>query len=116
MAKNTSSGDSLATLRRLFTAAERKVLDATAPKALATAGEAQVKSLLRQARVLRDKWRDLLDKQARKTKRAAKKPGLFKATALTTANDRSRQKSDLLAAAVARVESRLGEFLSLIHI
>ena len=88
MGKTSSSADSLATLRRLFTAAERKVLDATTPRSLATAGEAHVKSLLRQARLLRDKWRDLLDKQARKTKRAVKKTGPFKATGSTTANER----------------------------
>ena len=109
MGKTSSSADSLATLRRLFTAAERKVLDATTPRSLATAGEAHVKSLLRQARLLRDKWRDLLDKQTRKTKRAVKKTGPFKVTGSTTANERSRQKGDLLAAAVARVESRLAD-------
>lgn len=109
MAKTHSFDVSLATLRRLFTAAERKILDSSTTRGLAAAGEAQVKQMLKQARILRDKWRGLLDAQARSTKRARKPAGL-KATATAPANVRSRQKSDLLSQAVARLEARLAEF------
>ena len=109
MAKDQSFDASLATLRRLFTAAERKILDSSTTRSLAAAGEAQVKSVLKQARILRDKWRDLLDAQARKVKRA-KRPVAAKTVAGTTpTNVRSRQKGDLLTAAVARLEARLTE-------
>lgn len=109
MAKDNSFDASLVTLRRLFTAAERKILDASTTRSLAAAGEAQVKSVLKQARILRDKWRDLLDSQTRKVKRA-KRPVAAKAVAGTTpANVRSRQKGDLLTAAVTRLEARVAE-------
>lgn len=108
MAKAHPFDASLATLRRLFTAAERKILDSSTTRGLAAAGEAEVKQMLKQARILRDKWRGLLDSQARSTKRARKPAGL-KVAAAAPANVRSRQKSDLLTQAVARLEARLAE-------
>lgn len=109
MAKDQSFDASLATLRRLFTAAERKILDSSTTRSLTAAGEGQVKNVLKQARILRDKWRDLLDAQTRKVKRA-KRPVTAKTVAGTTpTNERSRQKGDLLTAAVARLEARLAE-------
>jgi hypothetical protein len=110
MAKNQSFDASLATLRRLFTAAERKILDSSTTRSLAAASEAELKNVLRQARILRDKWRDLLDAQARKTKRV-RRPAAAKAVAgAAPANVRSRQKNDLLTAAVTRLEGRLADF------
>lgn len=109
MATSRPFDASLATLRKLFTAAERKILDSSTTRGLAAAGEAQVKQMLKQARILRDKWRGLLDNQSRSTKRARRPAGL-QAAATAPANVRSRQKTDLLAEAVARLEARLAEF------
>jgi hypothetical protein len=106
MAFSDSFDTSLTTLRRLFTAAERKILDASTTRGLAAAGEAQVKQVLKQARILRDKWRGLLDAQSRSTKRARKPAGLT-ASATAPVNVRSRQKADLLTQAVVRLEKRL---------
>jgi len=109
MAKDQSFDASLATLRRLFTAAERKILDSSTTRSLTAAGERRSRACSSRRQILRDKWRDLLDAQTRKVKRA-KRPVTAKTVAGTTpTNVRSRQKGDLLTAAVARLEARLAE-------
>jgi hypothetical protein len=84
--------------RDLFTAAERKLLAETAGTALDSADRAAVLDRLKRVRGLRDKWRDLLGHQARKGKRSPQ--------AVAEVNARSREKADLLHAAVARLEQR----------
>jgi len=105
MAKKSPAAPSpFAHLRDLLTAAERKVLDSSFGSALANATHAQVEAATKQARVLRDKWRDLTAGQERKTKRAA---GPVKG-----ANSRSHEKADVFHEAVDRLEKRLGELVA----
>jgi hypothetical protein len=102
MAKSTPSTTSpFAHLHELFTAAEKKILDSSFGTALADATHTQIEAAAKQARVLRDKWRDLTAGQGRKTKRAA--------APVSAANSRSNEKADVFHAAVERLEKRLGE-------
>lgn len=82
-----------------LTAAERKLLDGTVGRSLAEATRLQLQATMTRARRLRDKWRDLFNRQMQATKRAA--PGA------SQANSRSLDKAELFAAAVRRVEARL---------
>lgn len=88
-------------LRDLFTAAERKILDTSFGSALSSATHTQIDAAAKQARILRDKWRDLTAGQGRKTKRAA--------GPVTGANARSHEKADVFHEAIERLEKRLGE-------
>jgi len=99
--KSTATTSPFDHLRDLFTAAEQKVLDSSFGAALASATHTQVEAATKQARVLRDKWRDLTAGQERKTKRAA--------APVTAANSRSQEKADVFQEAVDRLEKRLGE-------
>jgi histone H1/5 len=102
MAKSTPSTTSpFAHLRDLFTATEKKILDSSFGTALADATHTQIEAAAKQARILRDKWRDLTAGQGRKTKRAA--------APVSAANSRSNEKADVFHAAVERLEKRLGE-------
>jgi hypothetical protein len=85
-----------------LTAPERRVLDGTVGTHLASATRNQLMSVMKQARTLRDKWRDLFNRQTISTKRTP-------ARGNTPANTRSLEKSDLFAAAVKRLEARLAE-------
>jgi hypothetical protein len=96
-----SSVPGLDSIRDLFTAAERAVLESTAGKALVAASRKQLEKTLAQARGLRDKWRDMHTGQARKTKRAG--------VADAAANARSRTKTDAFSAAIERLQGRLAE-------
>jgi len=100
MAKSSVPG--LDRNRDLFTSAELAVLESTVDAALAGASRRQLEKALVQARTLRDKWRDLHAAQSRTSKRSAGVGG-------TAANARSRDKSDILAAAVERVQARLAD-------
>ena len=84
-------------IRELFTSAERAVLESTAGKSLVEASRKQLDATLAQARGLRDRWRDLHATQSRVAKRSGK--------GTATANSRSREKSDMFAAAKARREA-----------
>ena len=102
MAKSTSATTSpFAHLRDLFTAAELKILDSSFGPTLANATHTQIEAAAKQARALRDKWRDLAANQGRKTKRAA--------APVTAANSRSNEKIDVFHGALERLEKRLGE-------
>ena len=57
--KSTATTSPFDHLRELFTAAERRVLDSSFGTALASATHTQIEAATKQARVLRDKWRDL---------------------------------------------------------
>lgn len=102
MAKKSAATPSpFAHLRDLFTAAEKKVLDSSFGTALANATHTQLDAATKQARLLRDKWRDLTAGQGRKTKRTA--------GSAAGANSRSHEKADVFHEAVERLEKRLGE-------
>jgi hypothetical protein len=101
MAKASVDGFDLKTIRAMLTTAERKVFDSSIGKEIAAAGRAELQAAIGLARTLRDKWRDLYAQQTRTTKRTPK--------AGTGANDRSREKSELFAGALERLEARLAE-------
>jgi hypothetical protein len=101
MAKASVDGFDLKTIRAMLTAAERKVFDSSIGKEIAAKGRAELQAAIGHARTLRDKWRDLYAQQTRTTKRTPK--------AGTGANDRSREKSELFAGALERLEARLAE-------
>lgn len=85
-----------------LTAAEQRVLDSTVGSSLATATHNQLQAAIKQARTLRDKWRDLFNRQSLTTKKAATRTN-------DPANTRSLEKADLFGAAVKRLEARIEE-------
>lgn len=87
--------------RTLLTGAEKKFFDSSFGAALAKHTHAQVQAAVKQARILRNKWRDLYANQSRTAKRSGR--------ATAAANVRTREKHDLLADVVARFEKRLDE-------
>ena len=87
--------------RTLLTGAEKKFFDSSFGTALAKHTHAQVQAAVKQARILRNKWRDLYASQSRTAKRSGR--------ATAAANVRTREKHDLLADVVARFEKRLDE-------
>lgn len=87
--------------RALLTGAEKKFFNSSFGTTLAKHSHAQVEAAVKQARILRNKWRDLYASQSRTAKRTGR------ATAAT--NLRTREKHDLLADVVARFEKRLAE-------
>lgn len=101
MAKASTEKFDLKTIRAMLTAAESRVFESSIGKEIAAAGREQLQAAIGHARTLRDKWRDLYAQQTRSTKRTAK--------AGTGANDRSREKSELFAGALDRLEARLAE-------
>lgn len=101
MAKASPDGLDLKTIRSLLTAAERRVFDSSVGKVVAAAGREQLQSAIGQARTLRDKWRELYARQTRTTKRTAKTG--------SASNDRSREKAELFAGVIERLEKRLAE-------
>lgn len=87
--------------RKLLSRAERQFFNSSFGAALAKHTQAQVQAAMKQARILRNKWRDLHQAQSR----SAKKSG--RATAV--ANARTREKHDILAGVVERFERRIAE-------
>lgn len=87
--------------RTLLTGAEKKFFDSSFGTALAKHTHAQVQAAVKQARILRNKWRDLYASQSRTAKRSGR--------TTAAANVRTREKHDLLADVVARFEKRLDE-------
>jgi hypothetical protein len=85
---------------KLFTKAERQVLDASRSDHLETVSAAELGRLLARARMLRDKWRDQFRTQRRTTQVAVRARG-------AEGNERSREKAELFADAVDRLEARL---------
>lgn len=117
MAKKTKSvnlstdvlpADVLGRAKELLTAAEKKAFDSSFGAALSKATQAQVQAAIKHTRILRDKWRDLYESQTR----GAKKTGRGGAD---SANARTQDKHDLLAAAVLRFEKRLGELKTVVE-
>ena len=91
----------------LLTKAEKMFLDSSIGQSLAKATHVQVQAAAKQARVLRNKWRDLHESQMRSTKRTA-------GAATRPTNVRSLEKHNLFSAAVVRLEKRLAELASLV--
>ncbi len=89
------------TIQSLLTAAEKKVHDGTLGESLAAATRQQLEAGRKQARALRDKWRDLFSRQTIATKR--------KPAAADQANSRSLEKSNLFGEALKRIKTRLTE-------
>ena len=105
MAKARPPASPLSQIRSLLTAAEQRVLQSSMGATIAKASREQVEAAMKHARVIRDKWRDLLASQARSTKRSSK--------AGTSANQRTRAKHDVFDGAVKRLEARPIATLSL---
>lgn len=100
MAKSSrSTGRSSATW---LTATEQRVLDGTVGSSLASATRNQLLATMKQARALRDKWRDLFNRQAHTAKKAG-------ARSNDPTSTRSLEKADLFGAAVKRLEARIEE-------
>ena len=87
--------------RSLLTAAERKFFESSFGAALAKHTRARVQAAVKQARILRNKWRDLYASQSRTAKRSGR--------TTQVANTRTRDKHDILAGVVERFERRLEE-------
>lgn len=102
MAKSPRRPASSPTSTSWLTAAEQRVLDSTVGSSLATATRTQLMAAMKQARSLRDKWRDLFNRQSLATKKGAVRTN-------DPANTRSLEKSELFGAAVKRVEARIEE-------
>lgn len=86
-----------------LTSAERKLLDGTLGRSLADASTKQLQATIAKARRVRDKWRDLFNRQMKSSKRTDRRG--------EQTNSRSLDKAELFAAAVRRVEARLGELV-----
>jgi hypothetical protein len=86
----------------LLTGAEKKFFDSSFGASLAKATQAQVQSAVKQARILRNKWRDLDQEQTRSSKRGGK-------PAAGAGNARTQHKHELFAGAVERFEKRLSD-------
>ena len=102
MAKSPRHPASSPTSTTWLTATEQRVLDSTVGSSLATATRTQLMAAMKQARSLRDKWRDLFNRQSLATKKGAVRTN-------DPANTRSLEKSELFGAAVKRVEARIEE-------
>lgn len=100
MAKSSRRTDSSSTA--WLTAAEQRVLDSTVGSSLATATRNQLQAAIKQTRTLRDKWRDLFNRQSLTTKKGASRTN-------DPANTRSLEKAELFGAAVKRLEARIEE-------
>jgi len=85
-----------------LTAAEQRVLDTTVGSPLATATRNQLLAAIKQARSLRDKWRDLFTRQSIASKKGPARTN-------DPANTRSLEKAELFGAAVKRLEARIEE-------
>ncbi len=92
--------------RTLLTRAEKQFFDSSFGAALAKHTHAQVQAAMKQARILRNKWRDLLQQQSRSAKRSGR--------ATEAANARTRDKHDILAGVVERFERRIAELEKLV--
>lgn len=87
--------------RKLLSRAERQFFDSSFGAALAKHTHAQVQAAMKQARILRNKWRDLYQTQSRSAKRSGR--------VTEAANARTREKHDILAGVVERFEKRIAE-------
>jgi hypothetical protein len=97
-------------VRSLLTTAERKLLESSVGSSMEKATEKMLKTAVRRARELRDKWLDKFARQNRTTKRGrggAVKGHLGTVATPSTSNVRSREKAELFDGALRRFEERL---------
>lgn len=97
-------------VRSLLTSAERKLLESSVGSSMEQATEKMLKTAVRRARELRDKWLDKFARQNRTTKRGRGrevKGGLGTPATSSTSNVRSREKAELFDGALRRFEERL---------
>lgn len=92
--------------RKLLSRAEKQFFDSSFGASLAKHTHAQVQAAMKQARILRNKWRDLYQTQSRSAKRSGR--------ATEAANARTREKHDILAGVVERFEKRIAELEKLV--
>jgi hypothetical protein len=90
--------------KELLSGAEKRFFDSSFGTSLAKATQAQVQSAIKQARILRNKWRDLYQEQTRSSKRGGK---AFAGAG--AGNARTQHKHELFAGAVERFEKRLSD-------
>jgi hypothetical protein len=90
----------LSRARKLCTGAELRFVELCRGRALAKASVAQLKARITRARDLRDKWADAFTRQRRRAKEEQGFPA-------NKVNARSREKSELFAEVLARVEAQL---------
>jgi hypothetical protein len=90
----------LSRARKLCTGAELRFVELCRGRALAKASVAQLKARITRARDLRDKWADAFTRQRRQAKEQQGFPA-------NNVNARSREKSELFAEVLARVEAQL---------
>jgi hypothetical protein len=88
----------------LLSGAEKKFFDSSFGASLAKATQSQVQSAVKQARILRNKWRDLYQEQTRSSKRGGKA-----SAGAGAGNARTQHKHELFAGAVERFEKRLSD-------
>lgn len=97
-------------VRSLLTSAERKLLESSVGSSMEQATEKMLKTAVRRARELRDKWLEKFARQNRTTKRGRGrevKGGLGTPATSSTSNIRSREKAELFDGALRRFEERL---------
>lgn len=99
----------------MLTTAERTFLESSFGSSVEKASEQMLRSAIRKARDLRDKWLDAFTRQNRANKRArgpAVKGALGTPIAPSPSNLRSREKADLFDGALRRLEERLRAILA----
>jgi hypothetical protein len=90
----------LSTMHALLNESESRLVASSRGAALMSASAGELKKKIARARTLRDKWRDVYAGQRRGTQEA-------RTSRASSANRRSREKSEVFAAALARFEARL---------
>lgn len=93
------------TAKKLLTATELEVFDAATPAGIKTLTKPQLRSKLERSRKLRDKYRDLFRRQ----RLALRAEVGSKAGTKGNANERTRQKEELLAELVMKFEARIAQ-------
>jgi hypothetical protein len=94
--------DTTSRSRPWLNAAESRLVASSRGEALANASPAELRRKITRARALRDKWRDVYEKQRRGTQQTTRGRG-------GAANARSREKGDLFDQVLRRLEARLAK-------
>lgn len=93
------------TAKKLLTAAELEVFDAARAAEIKKMTKPQLRSKLERSRKLRDKYRDLFRRQ----RLALRTEVGSKAGTKGNANERTRQKEEIMAEVVAKFEERIAQ-------
>lgn len=91
------------TAKKLLTATELEIFDAGRSTAIGKLTKPELRRNLERSRKLRDKYRDLFRRQ----RLALRSEVGSKAGTKGSANERTRQKEEIFAEAVARMEARI---------